>query len=123
MKKLVTVIFASLLAYFFYSLFFKSKDKSRELSRALEDNAVLIDVRTPQEFQAGSVPTAINIPLQEFPQHIDELKELDQIVVFCRTGNRSGQAKKMLNDTSYEPVLNGGAWTSLNELYKQVHDQ
>ena len=43
----------------------------------------LIDVRTPTEFNAGSVPSAINIPLNEVVNRLDELKELQPILVFC----------------------------------------
>ena len=52
----------------------------------------LIDVRTPDEFNAGSVPNAINIPLNEVVNRLDELKELQPMLVFCAAGVRSKKA-------------------------------
>ena len=46
----------------------------------------LIDVRTPNEFKAGNAPNAINIPLNEVADRLDELKGLQPIVVFCAAG-------------------------------------
>ena len=52
----------------------------------------LIDVRTPTEFNAGSVPSAMNIPLNEVVNRLDEFKELQPILVFCTAGIRSQKA-------------------------------
>jgi len=80
----------------------------------------LVDVRTPQEFKEGSAPGAINIPLDQVPTQIDKFKGKDNIVVFCRSGNRSGQAKKILEENGITNVLNGGSWGNVKKsLEKQ----
>ena len=74
----------------------------------------LIDVRTPSEFNAGSVPSAINIPLNEVVNRLDELKELQPILVFCAAGIRSQKAIDFLIANGVNQVENGGGWLDLN---------
>jgi rhodanese-related sulfurtransferase len=86
-----------------------------ETARQLvEDGAVLLDVRTPGEYQSGHIDGAVNIPIQAFGQRKDELKELGEpLVVYCRSGNRSAHATNALEDMGVEKVydLGGiGSW-------------
>lgn len=78
----------------------------------------LVDVRTPEEFAAGSVKGAVNIPLDQVESRIAEFQGKDQIVVFCRSGNRSGQAIAILNEHGITNVKNGGSWEDVAEEYK-----
>lgn len=73
-------------------------------------SAFLVDVRTPEEFAEGSAPGAVNIPLQVIHQNLDKFKDKGQIVVFCRSGNRSSQAKSILEQNGIKQVTNGGTW-------------
>ena len=72
--------------------------------------AFLVDVRTPDEFAGGSVPGAVNIPLQEIDHRIDEFHGKKQIVVFCRSGSRSNQAKSLLEQAGVTNIINGVTW-------------
>lgn len=79
----------------------------------------IVDVRTPGEFMGGSVSGAVNIPLNEISQRIDELKEMKAPVVFCcASGNRSGQATNYVSGQGVECV-NGGSWLEVNYLTSQ----
>ncbi len=81
-------------------------------------NASIIDVRTPQEFAHGNYPGAINIPLDRLPQHITEIKDMKKpIVIYCRSGNRSGMATAILQQSGVPEVYNGG---SLDDLLQQL---
>lgn len=73
----------------------------------------IIDVRTPMEFMGGHVAGSINIPLQEIPERLDELKEMENIILCCASGNRSGQATIFLQQNGVE-CQNGGSWLSVN---------
>jgi phage shock protein E len=76
-------------------------------------NITIIDVRTPQEFAAGHVEGSINIPLQELPQRIEEIRALSSpIVLCCASGNRSARAKLILENFGI-PCENGGSWFDL----------
>ena len=79
----------------------------------------VLDVRTPAEFMGGSVPGAINIPLQEIPQRVGEIKKMAQpLVLCCASGNRSGQAQGYLTQLGVECV-NGGSWLEVNYAHAQ----
>jgi len=86
----------------------------------LPDNPYLVDVRTANEFKAGSVDGAINIPLSQVEARISELKGKENLVVFCRSGNRSGQAKTILEKNGFTGIVNGGGWKTLK---KQIENK
>ncbi len=74
----------------------------------------IVDVRTIDEFRGGHASGAINIPLQEVVQRIDELKNLQApLVLCCASGNRSGQAHRYLAQMGLE-CYNGGSWLDVN---------
>lgn len=69
----------------------------------------LIDVRTPAEVQEKSVDGADNIPLHKVPEHLEKIKNASgAVVLFCRSGNRSEQARQWLAHQGVENVHNGG---------------
>ena len=71
--------------------------------------ATIIDVRSPMEFESEHFPGAQNIPLEEVNLKIIEIGAMPKpIVVYCRSGNRSGMAKTMLNQQGINEVYNGG---------------
>ncbi|MFN4083815.1 MAG: rhodanese-like domain-containing protein [Bacteroidia bacterium] len=79
------------------------------------ENAVLLDVRTPGEFNGGTIPGAINMDIMSYDFH-DKVGSLDKnktYFVFCRSGNRSGQACSMMSKMglkSYNLAGGIGAW-------------
>jgi phage shock protein E len=77
-------------------------------------NSFLVDVRTPAEFAQGSAVGAVNIPLNELPQRMAEFKDKKSIVVFCRSGARSAQAKAFLDSKGLVHVEDGGTWQTVN---------
>jgi phage shock protein E len=70
--------------------------------------ATLLDVRTASEFATDGLPGAINIPLAELATRMSELDLGKNIVVYCASGNRAGQATTQLCDGGYS-VFNLGA--------------
>lgn len=85
------------------------------LDQALAQGALIVDVRTPQEFSSGNVPGSINIPLQVISGKINDLKKKANgktVVVCCASGMRSGSAKTLLAQAGI-PVVNGGSWFTL----------
>lgn len=65
---------------------------------AIDSETVVIDVRTPAEFASGHLDGAINIDLQSdsFTEAIDQLDDDGEYVVYCKSGNRSGQATALM---------------------------
>ncbi|HTL80408.1 MAG TPA: rhodanese-like domain-containing protein [Bacteroidia bacterium] len=79
-----------------------------------EKNATIVDVRTREEFSGGNVAGSVNIPLNEIPQRMEELKNLGSpLVLCCASGNRSGQAHRYLSQHGVE-CYNGGSWLDVN---------
>lgn len=81
-----------------------------------DQSTVLVDVRTPAEFSEGSAKNAINIPLDRIQAEADALKGKGTIVVFCRSGNRSAQAKFLLERLGFNNVINAGTWEDVAML-------
>ncbi|WP_234554965.1 rhodanese-like domain-containing protein [Thermus caliditerrae] len=77
-----------------------------ELYRALESGAVVVDVRTPQEFAAGHVPGAINLPVEAITSWADQVPKDKPVYLYCRSGNRSRQAAEYLKKKGYTNLYN-----------------
>ena len=75
----------------------------------LDKNAIIVDVRSQDEFAHEHFNGAINIPLEEVTSRIDEFKVMAKpIVAYCRSGNRSGMAVTILKQNGIAEVINGG---------------
>ena len=85
----------------------------------MERKITLIDVRTPLEFSSGNVKGSINIPMNEVVQRLSEIKELEPILVFCRSGARSQKVVDYLKDNGVVEVENGGGWMEVNASINQ----
>jgi phage shock protein E len=67
--------------------------------------AKVVDVRTPDEFSAGHVPGAINIPFDQLPRRAAEIGPASTpVVLYCRTGRRSGIAAEALQKTGFSKL-------------------
>jgi rhodanese-related sulfurtransferase len=89
---------------------------SNTLETLVNGGAFLVDVRTPEEFAEGNVKESTNIPLDQVNINLDKFKGKANIVVFCRSGNRSSQAKNILEINGFTNVINGGTWQDINEI-------
>jgi rhodanese-related sulfurtransferase len=88
---------------------------ANEATTLLEDDAILIDVRQENEWDAGHAPMATLIPLAEIADHLDELPRDRLIICACRSGGRSLRAATYLQEQGFDVVnLTGGmmAWFS-----------
>ncbi len=90
-----------------------------------QNTPLIIDVRTPQEFQSGHIKGAINIEYQQIVEKIPAVTQdkKQRIALYCRSGNRSGQAQKMLQNAGYENVVNLGGFEMLLKDYEAVYPQ
>ena len=75
----------------------------------IQKGALIVDVRTQEEFNSGNYKGSINIPLAELENNLKIFGSKEQfIIVYCRSGNRSGQAKMILEKHGFKNVINGG---------------
>lgn len=78
---------------------------------ALEPGTVVIDVRTPAEFASGHLDGAVNIDVQspDFDAVVSQLDPEGTYLVYCRSGNRSGQAIDRMTGLGFTDLTNGGS--------------
>ncbi len=100
----------------FFSNLFGNSVANEELANIINSGAMLVDVRSQSEFASGSAKGAFNIPLETIQNQLAKFKNKSHIVVFCRSGNRSGQAKAILNQLGITNVTNGGTWNGVASL-------
>ncbi len=80
-------------------------------------STVIVDVRSPWEFEMDHVPGARNIPLEEVPGKLEEFRSLKTpVVLYCRSGNRSGMAVSILKQNGVAEVYNGGGLDDIQFL-------
>lgn len=105
-KMLPTLLVIAAVLVAAYFMFMKGGDISGADARQLvQKGARLVDVRTPGEFAGGHVSGAINIPVQQLDTRMSELEPKDAaIVVYCRSGHRSGNAARMLKEAGFVAV-------------------
>ncbi|HXF64120.1 MAG TPA: rhodanese-like domain-containing protein [Caldilineaceae bacterium] len=74
---------------------------------------LLVDVRTAQEFRDGHIPGAVNIDLQQLPARLHEIPRDQPVVLYCRSGQRSAAAARLLAQAGYQDLYDLGgiiAW-------------
>lgn len=79
----------------------------------------MVDVRSPQEFAEGHVAGSVNIPLNQIEDRLDEFEGKKYILVCCRSGRRSGEAKALLEKHKIRNVVNGGSWANIRKLVEK----
>jgi rhodanese-related sulfurtransferase len=88
-----------------FDLFKRPPSRHRELVR---EGALLLDVRTAEEFASGHVDGAINIPVDRLPARLAEIGARKKVVVYCRSGGRSARAAALLRSVGHEVHDIGG---------------
>jgi phage shock protein E len=101
---------------FLKKLFFSAP--ATDIQALINDGAFLADVRTPGEFAIEHVKGSVNIPLDEIAVNLSKFNNKKHIIVFCRSGNRSRQAKAVLQKNGFANVVNGGTWRNVNRYIK-----
>ena len=91
------------------------------VKEAIKKGAVIIDVRTPNEFDNGKVPGSINIPVDRIAANVERIRSMRKpIVVCCSSGSRSSQAKNILRSAGVNEVYNGGSWESVLRIINRL---
>ena len=84
-----------------------------------QENATIVDVRESFETLFGKVNGSTNIPLRKISNKIEDFRQMSQpIIVYCRSGNRSESAMKLLKALGIEEVYNGGSVSDVKALLK-----
>ncbi|MBL7831752.1 MAG: rhodanese-like domain-containing protein [Saprospiraceae bacterium] len=85
-----------------------------DFAALVKSGAVIVDVRTINEYNSGHIKGSVNIPLNNLSGHARKLKEKGKpIITCCASGMRSASAKSILISAGLQDVYNGGGWQSL----------
>lgn len=106
------LIIIAVIAYFVWRYLRFQKIK-KILPSLLERGATVIDVRTINEFNSGSHPISINMPLTDLNRRIKDLDKNKPVIVCCASGARSGVAQRILKQNGFVEVINAGPWTNI----------
>ena len=85
-----------------------SPERLAEIIAVKDPNTYQVDVRTTQEYNSGAIPTAINIPFDVIADNLPTEDRSARIIVYCRSGNRSGIATDTLEELGFVNVLDFG---------------
>jgi len=88
----------------------------------IDDGALIVDVRTPGEFRSGHLPGAKLIPVNQLSAKIAEFgtDKNRPIVVYCKSGSRSGRAESFLKSAGFSNVINGGGYSHLMSVKEKL---
>lgn len=86
------------------------------LETIIHNGAVVVDVRTPEEFADGHIEGSLNIPVDKIGPAMSWLLKDVPIVLVCASGSRSEFAKMILEANGYQKVYNGGSWDNLGNI-------
>ncbi len=102
----------------FFGLFGGNRE-SALIGDYLKDGAVVIDVRTAEEYKSGHVAGSKNIVLNTIPTVAGDIKAMNKkVITVCRSGARSGQAASFLKQHGID-VINGGPWQNVAKYVAQ----
>jgi phage shock protein E len=85
------------------------------IQEIIQKGAIILDVRSKEEFKAGHLQSSINIPVDKLAQNLNKLGKTKPIITCCASGMRSASAKNILKANGYTEVYNGGSWKSLKK--------
>ncbi|NQT09521.1 rhodanese-like domain-containing protein [Candidatus Bathyarchaeota archaeon] len=101
------IIFASAYVYFQTPTQEYADVTVAEAKTLIEErpDMVILDVRTPSEFDDGHIEGAINIPVDYLAERLNELSKDNELLVYCRTGNRSARAVGILDESGFTKIF------------------
>lgn len=82
-----------------------------QLQQLLEKGGQLIDVRSSMEFNQGALNGAINLPINTIQLNTDAIDQTKPVLLYCRSGQRSGMVKQFLVSLGFEDVYNIGSYS------------
>ena len=94
----------------FLSKIFGLQDNA-DYATLIANGAIILDVRTKEEYRQGHSQKSVNIPLDNLQQGLSKLKKDSTIIAVCASGMRSKVAVSILKREGFDKVYNGGSWT------------
>jgi phage shock protein E len=119
MKTILITAGVLVLLYLSYRTYrFAALDKG--LDKKITNGAIILDVRTEKEFKMGHIEGSVNVSLGTIRERYIELDPKKTYITCCSHGLRSVKAETILKEKGFKNVYNGGAWSDLEEIVKQI---
>ncbi len=84
-----------------------------DYARLVREGAIVLDVRTPEEFNKAHIAGAVNIPIEKLNKNMHRLSKAIPIIACCNDGSKSWYAKNLLDANGYRKVYDAGNWRKL----------
>ncbi len=108
---MLTVAFSLILLSNCQSQTNNKQEVEPQKNEVMKNKEIIVDVRSPEEWEFdGHADCSVNYPLDEIQDKVEDLKKYDHIVLVCRSGNRAGVAKRILEQAGLKNVENKGPW-------------
>ncbi|MNE69878.1 Thiosulfate sulfurtransferase PspE precursor [compost metagenome] len=117
MKAILIIASVLLLSYAGYRTY-RYATMTKGLDKLIERGAVILDVRTPQEYATGHIAGSVNISLGAIRERYTELDTATTYITVCSHGLRSVKVQQLLQERGFRHVYNGGAWADLEQMIK-----
>ncbi|BAV07093.1 Rhodanese-related sulfurtransferase [Filimonas lacunae] len=118
MKTAIIITGILLLVYISYRAY-RIATLDKGLNSLLAKGAIILDVRTEQEYKTGHINGSLNISLGTLRERYVELDSGKTYITCCSHGLRSVKAENILKERGFKKVYNGGAWSDLEKLIKK----
>lgn len=115
MKTILWILLSLLLVYLGYRTY-RLVMLADGLDKKIADGAVILDVRTAQEYEMGHIEGSVNISLGSIRERYRELDPNKTYITTCSHGLRSVKVESLLKERGFKKVFNGGAWTDLEKM-------
>ena len=118
MKTIYIIIGVILLAYISYRTYcFATLDNG--LAEKIKNEAIILDVRTENEYKMGHIDGSINISLGTIRERYTELDISKTYITCCSHGLRSVKVETILKEKGFKNIYNGGAWIDLEKIVNE----
>jgi len=115
MKTILWILFSLLVTYLGYRTY-RLVMLADGLDKKIADGAVILDVRTAEEYETGHIEGSVNISLGSIRERYRELDPNKTYITTCSHGLRSVKVESLLKERGFKKVFNGGAWTDLEKI-------
>lgn len=90
------------------------KTTTKSINQMKNTKEIIVDVRSPEEWEFdGHANCSVNYPLDEIQERVEELRNYEHITLVCRSGNRAGVAKRILEGAGLKNIENLGPWQNV----------
>ncbi|KAA5532541.1 rhodanese-like domain-containing protein [Taibaiella lutea] len=121
--KVILIILSSLVVLYIGYRTYRFMTIAEGLGSKIANGAIILDVRTTDEYKTGHIDGSVNISLGTIRERYIEFDSTKTYITTCSHGLRSVKAESLLKERGFKKVYNGGAWTDLQKIVKEQNKE